>query len=75
MTRFSTIFVEGATAGLLGTPCGVDREHPMIGAPTLCRIESKIHILYRKAPDATPGQIYDAVERRGIQIDGRGDEK
>ena len=24
-----------ATAGLLGTPCGVDREHPIVGAPTL----------------------------------------
>jgi len=35
----------------------------------------EIHILYRKAPDAPPGQIYDSVERRGIQIQGRGDEE
>ena len=26
-----------ATAGVLGTPCSVDREHPIVGAPTLFR--------------------------------------
>ena len=31
----------------------------------------EIHILYRKAPDAPPGQIYDDVEGQGIQIKGR----
>ena len=35
----------------------------------------ELHILYRKAPDAPPGQIYDEVEGRGIQIQGRGDEE